>query len=252
MNAEGPSLEVDVPPAVHAEVLRPCGIAAFTTLRRGPGVSVGRYAEFNLASHVGDDPAAVVENRARLVRAFALPSMPVFMQQVHGVRVWMADREDCPAEADAVVTTRARRAVAVLTADCLPIVVAKTDGSAVACVHAGWRGLSDNIIREAIGRMPKGELVAWIGPSISAIAYEVGDEVRERFAHRPFDARAFARRPGGKWACDLQMIAHDELERLGVREVSTAGRCTSLESRSFFSHRRDGTTGRMATIAWIL
>ncbi|HVF36185.1 MAG TPA: peptidoglycan editing factor PgeF [Candidatus Saccharimonadia bacterium] len=239
-------------PALHAEPLRAIGIVAFTTLRRGCGVSTGPYSTFNLASHVGDDAIAVAENRSRLVREFALPSNPVFVRQVHGVDVWQCDHQDLPEHADAVMTTRRGNPVAVMTADCLPIVIAARDASAVACVHAGWRGLADGVIREAVDSLPVSRLVAWIGPAISAESYEVGDDVRDRFAQAAFDSNAFTRRDSGRWSCDLTQLAREALARLGVTEVWAVERCTFREADAFFSHRRDGATGRMATVAWIV
>lgn len=242
----------NAPSALYAEPLRAAGIVAFTTLRHGCGVSTGPYSTFNLANHVGDDAIAVAENRTRLVREFALPSSPVFLRQVHGVDVWQCDHEDQPEDADAVMTTRRGNAIAVMTADCLPIVIAARDGSAVACVHAGWRGLADGVVAEAVESLPATRLIAWIGPGISAASYEVGDDVRERFAQAALDAGAFTRRSNGRWSCHLAQLAREALARLGVTEVWGVERCTFREEDAFFSHRRDGATGRMATVAWIV
>ncbi|NBC22576.1 MAG: peptidoglycan editing factor PgeF [Gammaproteobacteria bacterium] len=227
-------------------------VAAAATTRTG-GVSTGAFAEFNLGAHVGDVPAAVAENRRRLVEALALPGEPAWLAQVHGTRVVEARPGGTPAEADAAVTREPGVVCAVLTADCLPVLLASRGGDEVAAVHAGWRGLADGVISAALEgmRTPPEELLAWLGPAIAQPAFEVGDEVRERFIRRDvINAAFFAPNERHRWQADLTGLARRELEAAGVG-VSGGGFCTHDESERFFSYRRDGSCGRQATLVWI-
>lgn len=229
------------PPHVHA----------FATTRLG-GVSVGPYASLNLADHVGDDPAAVAENRRRL-RAL-LPAEPVWLKQVHGTRCLDAAKCSAGSEADASFTCRAGVVCAVLTADCLPLLLCDEAGTVVAAAHAGWRGLAAGVIEATVATMgvPADRLIAWLGPAIGPESFEVGGEVREAFvAHDPAAATAFRARPNGKWLCDLYRLARLRLTALGVCRVSSADFDTCRDAERFFSYRRDGATGRMASLIWI-
>jgi YfiH family protein len=232
------------------------GVRAFTTLRTG-GTSEGRYAALNLAAHVGDRPAAVAANRARLRVAAALPGEPLWLRQVHGTAVVV--HEDGPASAgaptaDAAVSHTAHGVLAILTADCLPVVLAQRAGKAVALAHAGWRGLAAGVIESAVAALavPPPELVAWLGPAIGPAAFEVGPEVREAFGTAaPEDLAAFHRNAGGRYQADLVALATRRLVRLGVRSVHASGACTHADPARWYSFRRDGETGRMATLAWL-
>lgn len=232
------------------------GIRVLTTTRNG-GESAGVYASFNLALHVGDAEEAVAGNRRRLRRALALPSEPLWMRQVHGTRAIRAEavigNDEVPV-ADAAVAGTPGRVLAVLTADCLPIVLAARDGSAVGIAHAGWRGLAAGVLEAAVAALevPPGEIAAWIGPGIGAARYEVDEVVRGAFADAPGAERAFAPgRDSGHWQCDLPALAQARLRALGVDHVESSGLCTHGDARRFYSYRRDGETGRMATLAWI-
>lgn len=230
----------------------PPNVRACSTLRTG-GVSRAPYDSFNLAAHVGDDPDSVTENRRLLGKALSLPNEPAWLDQVHSNVVVTADRWSQPPRADACVATAPGHVCAVLTADCLPVLFCNRDGTRVAAAHAGWRGLAagilDNTVR-ALG-VPAVDLIAWLGPAISQPAFEVGDDVRSAFLSRdPGAASAFAPNARQRWQCDLYELARRNLAQLGVREVHGGGFCTVAEKERFFSYRRDGQCGRMATLIW--
>lgn len=239
----------------------PPGVRAVTTTRGG-GASSGRYASFNLATHVGDEPQRVAENRAALRSRLGLPAEPTWLTQVHGTVVVNAgvdrggDLPTAPApEADASVAHRPGAVCAVLTADCLPVLFCTRDGSRVGAAHAGWRGLAAGVLEAtlaALGR-PPGEVLAWLGPGIGAEVYEVGEEVREAFlAPDPGTAGAFtpSGRPG-HWLADMYALARRRLGRAGLGEIYGGGLCTYRDGERFYSYRRDGVTGRIATLIWI-
>jgi YfiH family protein len=227
----------------------PAGIRAASTLRQG-GASLGPYASLNLGAHVGDDTALVAENRRSLKAALNLPSEPVWLTQVHGTRALRADRPDGRA-ADAAFTGEPGVVCAVMTADCLPVLLCSRDGLRVAAVHAGWKGLAAGVIESAVAALGTADLLAWLGPAIGPAAFEVGDEVRAAFlARTPAFAPGFRERENGRWRADLYRLARVDLNRLGVSDIYGGGRCTHDEPADFFSYRRDGVTGRMATLIW--
>lgn len=235
-----------------AELGAPAGICAGTTTRAG-GLSRGSLASFNLAAHVADDPAVVAANRARLRADLALPAEPLWLRQVHGAEVVVHDGSQVEPEADAAVTFEAGRVLAVLTADCLPVVLSSRDGGRLGLVHAGWRGLAAGVLDRTVTALgvPGGELLAWFGPAISAPAFEVGAEVREAFvAGHAADAAAFTPNERGRWQADLYALARARLGRLGVTTVAGGGECTFRDAGRFYSHRRDPRGGRMATLLW--
>ncbi len=233
-------------------------VRALSTLRGG-GLSVNACASFNLAQHVGDDPEHVRANRALLRAAAKLPSEPLWLEQVHGVHVVehpgpAASRAVQP-RADAAVAFEPGRVCVVMTADCLPVVLADRAGTRIGVAHAGWRGLVGGVLEATVAALQAGpeQLVAWLGPAIGPDAFEVGPEVRDAFIAR--DAAnddAFVRNEAGRFQADLYRLARRALARVGVRQVSGGGRCTRREAAEFFSFRRDGgRTGRMATLAWL-
>lgn len=227
----------------------PSGVRAWVT-ERGPGS--GRYGSLNLATHVGDDPAAVAANRARLRAALALPNEPIWLEQVHGARVLDVDVENI-APADGAVTATAGTVCAVLTADCLPVLLTDTSGRRVGVAHAGWRGLLRGVLPAAVRalRAPPERVLAWLGPAIGAAAYEVGADVRDAFlAADPRSAARFAPNSRGRWQADLSGLARDSLAAAGVTAVYGGGFCTFAEPARFFSHRREAPCGRMATLIW--
>jgi YfiH family protein len=229
----------------------PAGVRALVTTRSG-GVSTGPYASMNLAEHVGDDPGFVAENRRRL--RTHLPAEPLWLSQVHGHAVVCAEDAVEGVAADAAFTRRAGRVCAVLTADCLPVLLCNDAGTVVAAAHAGWRGLAGGVIEATLRAMnePPAHLLAWLGPAIGPQAFEVGAEVRAAFlAHSPDAAAAFAAQENGKWLADLYRLAGLRLHGLGVERVFGGGFCTCRDPQRFYSFRREKTTGRMATLIWM-
>lgn len=236
----------------------PSGVHAFTTLRHGAGASRAPFDSFNMGNRYaadGDDPAVVERNRAELVRIADLPATPHWLRQVHGIEVVRVDGPGQGAEpaADASVTSMPGTVLAILTADCLPVVFAADDGSEVAAAHAGWPGLSAGMLEAAVAAMrtPPDRLMAWIGPAAGPDRYEIGAEVRDRFL--AWDAcldSAFVPTRPGHWRVDLFAIARTRLARAGVSRVYGGGVCTLSDPQRFFSHRRDARTGRMATLVW--
>ena len=236
--------EWNAPPAVRS---------AFTL--RGGGVSDGPFDSLNLGAHVGDRPEAVAENRRRVRERLALPAEPAWLEQVHGTRVADLDSAGEGARsADAVITRTAGMVCAVQVADCMPVLFAASDASAVGVAHAGWRGLAAGVLEETVSRLgvPPSELLAWLGPAISARHFEVGEEVRTAFLARdPASGGAFSANPRGRWQCDLAALARRRLAALGLTAISGGTWCTYGDSARFYSFRRDGRCGRMAALIWV-
>lgn len=229
----------------------PGNVHAFTTTRAG-GVSQGAHRSLNLGFGCGDAPEAVTENRRRL-RA-ELPSEPAWVRQVHGTGVVTAGKSagDLP-EADALVCRTPGVPCAILTADCLPVLFCDRAGERIAVAHAGWRGLAAGVLEatlDALGAEPD-QVLAWMGPGIGRDAFEIGEEVRAAFLGvYPDVAHAF-HRPGKRWHADLYAIARHALIARGVAWVGGGALCTYTDSERFYSHRRDGQSGRMATVIWM-
>jgi YfiH family protein len=250
---------MSVPGLLAFEWRAPPGVRAAFTTRLG-GVSAAPWDSFNLAAHVGDDPSHVAVNRARLRDLLGLATEPAWLQQVHGTRVASADEpflDGPPVVADAAVATRRGAACVVMVADCLPVLFASHDGSAIAAAHAGWRGLAAGVLEETVRAIgsPGSRLTAWLGPAISREHFEVGDEVREAFVSQDAGAAsAFSRNARGRWQADLVVLARRRLAALGVNDVSGGDWCTFSGRGQFFSHRRDaqtlGNSGRMAALIW--
>ncbi len=231
----------------------PAHVRALITTRQG-GVSRPPFDTLNLAGHVGDDPQAVARNRALLREACALPAEPFWLQQVHGCRVADSAQDPPGCEADAVVSREPGRVCAVLTADCLPLLITDRAGQAVCAVHAGWRGLAQGVVESAIARLasPAESLLVWLGPAIGADAFEVGDEVRAAFVDVcAEDAQAFVRNAQGRWQADIYRLARQRLQRLGVGYVGGGDYCTWTHASLFYSYRRESVTGRMASLIWL-
>ncbi|TAM90710.1 MAG: peptidoglycan editing factor PgeF [Candidimonas sp.] len=237
------------------------GVRYFSTTRMG-GVSRGAYASFNLGMHTGDDPARVRENRSYL--RGLLPADPLWLDQVHGGEVLDADshedRGGAPPKADAAVTTRPECVLAIMTADCLPVVLADVDGTVLGVAHAGWRGLAGSVLEHTVERLralrPNAPgFRAWIGPAISQRCFEVGSDVYAAFVDHDAQARHYfvrSARARGKWLADLASLARHRLTRAGVEDVELSGYCTYGQPERFYSYRRASDTGRGATIAWLL
>ena len=215
--------------------------------------SAERYGALNLALHVGDETHAVAANRRRLRAALRLDSEPTWLEQVHGTRVLDLDREGVVA-ADGAVTSRPGLVCAVLTADCLPVLLCDAGGRRVGVAHAGWRGLLNGVLPAAVAALrsdPK-DLVAWLGPAIGQAAYEVGADVRDAFVARSAAARRrFEPNARGRWQADLYGLARDALAAAGLTSVHGGGFCTYTQAERFFSHRREAPCGRMATLVWL-
>jgi YfiH family protein len=231
----------------------PALVRAAFTLRTG-GVSAPPFESLNVGAHVGDDPEAVAENRRRIVRDLELPEEPAWLEQVHGREIADLDGARARTPADASLTRVAGRVCAIQVADCLPVLLAARNGSAVAAAHCGWRGLASGVLEATLAalRLPGAELYAWLGPAIGPAAFEVGAEVRAAFLTQGSGAaRAFTGNSRGRWQCDLFELARQRLAKHGVSAVYGGGVCTHADPRRFFSYRRDGRCGRMAALIWM-
>lgn len=230
----------------------PPTVKAIITTRNG-GVSDAPYAEMNLGDHVGDAPDAVTQNRAIL--RLMLPNEPAWLKQVHGVHVANADKlADGVIEADACVTHSANNVCAVMTADCLPVLLCNEVGTVVGAAHAGWRGLVSGVIERTVKAMnvPPVSLMAYLGPAIGPGAFEVGEDVRHAFMkHDPAAQGAFAPHGAEKWLADIYLLARQRLAALGITRIHGGDFCTYTDADHFFSYRRDGVTGRMASLIWL-
>ena len=254
----------------------PEGVRAVFTLRGG-GVSVGSCASLNVGAQVDDDPGAVAENRRRIADTFDLPTEPAWLTQVHGNRVIRLESGTATqgragvgaVAADAAVTRVAGQVCVIQVADCLPVLFAARDGSVVGAAHAGWRGLAAGVLENTIAALgvPPSQLLAWIGPGIGQANFEVGPEVREALVGAAGAGvagagvagekaaaaaqAAFVRNARGRWQCDLAALARQRLTGMGLTAVHGGRWCTFAESDNFFSHRRDGRSGRMAALIWL-
>jgi YfiH family protein len=229
----------------------PPRVRSLITTRPG-GVSRGTYASLNLGGHVGDERDRVERNRARLQRL--LPSEPLWLTQVHGTQVLLAEAARPGMQADAAVTRATDAVLAVLSADCLPVLFCDLQATVVAVAHAGWRGLAAGILERTVAtlRTPPASLMAFLGPAIGHADYEVGPEVHDVFVSQDPEARrAFAPGRPGKWLADLYALARQRLEKTGIMSIHGGSYCTFTDHERFFSYRRDGETGRMASLIWL-
>ena len=233
----------------------PGHVRALTSTREG-GTSKGEFSSLNLGDHVGDEPARVAANRARLREQLKLPAEPTWLTQVHGCDVVAAGDTGAGGScaADASVAFLPGRVCAVMTADCLPVLCCDDEGRVVAAAHAGWRGLLKGVLEATVQQMqcPPERLNAWLGPAIGPTAFEVGDEVRGAFcAHSEQAEEAFVAGDGGRWLADLYALARRRLAVAGVHRISGGDHCTFSDRERFFSYRRDGRTGRMVSLIWL-
>ena len=239
----------------------PANVRAATSLRAG-GHSRGAYASFNLGAHVGDDADAVAANRRQLTEELQLPAEPQWLEQIHSDRVVEARADGLVRTADASFARSPGAVCAVLTADCLPLLLCDRSGTRVAAVHAGWRGLASGVLRNSVAALdcPAEELLVWLGPAIGPQAFETGVDVLEVFfehaingTHAEGIAQCF--RPHTEkplhFRADICGLARAELHQLGVRQIYGGEHCTVTEAEQFFSYRRDKTTGRMASLIWL-
>lgn len=236
----------------------PDTVAACVTTRVSPDPAVTSdppYNAFNLAMHVGDDPARVQRNRTLLLRTLQLPSEPVWLRQIHGNRAVGCPDADNNTEADAIIARNPGEVCLVQTADCLPVLLCGRQGECVAAVHGGWRGLQQNILAATVRALsvPPENLLAWLGPAISAAAYEVDEKVYRCFVDADAAyAPAFEAARPGHWRLDLYAVARIQLQALNVTAVYGGGFCTHRQADTFYSFRRDGQTGRMASLIWLM
>ncbi len=235
----------------------PSTVHALFTTRLG-GESAAPYDSFNLATHVGDDLLQVQQNRQQLIQQVSLPTTPFWLDQQHtdSVVELTSNEQDLVPVADACWTKQAGLIPVVMTADCLPVLVAAKDGSVVAAIHAGWKGLAKGIISKTISAMgvSADNLTAWIGPAISVRQFEVGADVLQQFAMQNAGYENFFYphpEQHDKFLADLPAIAETEMHGLGLTDVQKSGFCSFEQDNLFYSYRRDGRTGRMASLIWI-
>lgn len=243
MRADWIQPEWPAPPQVHA-----------TSTTRAGGVSTDVFASLNLGEHVGDDPGSVSENRRRLKTELQLGLEPAWLKQVHGKHVLRLEQAAAVEASDATVSRSKGRACAIMTADCLPVLFCDRAGTVVAAAHGGWRGLAAGVLEETVAAMDTApeEILAWLGPAIGPDKYEVGEDVRRAFLEQDAGAAAvFRGNSPGKWQCDLYAFARRRLSAAGVTRLYGGGWCTYTERERFFSFRRDGECGRMATLIWL-
>ena len=242
----------------------PASIRALVTTRTG-GVSEAPYDSLNLGKHVGDTPDKVSENRARLRQL--LPSEPIWLEQVHGTRVWHSGENF---QADAAISAELNQVITVLTADCMPVFFCNRAGSLVGVAHAGWRGLCAGVLENtvqalcekslALGQtLAREDILVWLGPAIGPSCFEVGNEVREQFIDAArltgavFPLESFQAIPGNpqKYWANLYLLARSRLKNAGIQAIYGGDFCTFTQSERFFSHRRDGVSGRFAALIWL-
>jgi polyphenol oxidase len=232
----------------------PANVHALQTNRHA-GHSHAPFNSLNFGSHVNDNPSHVAQNRQLLSEL--LPSGPVWLSQTHSIEVVNAANTDCVPNADASFTTHKNVVCVVMTADCLPVLLCDKAGSIVVAVHAGWRGLCDGALEASIDEACKAaqimpsDLMAWLGPAIGPNAFEVGAEVREQFIAKDAKAETAFKAYGNKWLANIYQLATQRLSNVGITQIYGGDRCTFTEKDQFFSYRRDGVTGRMATMIWL-
>lgn len=239
---------------IWADWPAPPNIKALCTTRQG-GVSSAPFDQLNLGDHVGDDPQAVLDNRQSLLNSLSLVKPAQWLKQVHGVEVVEAYSDQQIREADACYTTEPGVACVIMTADCLPVLFTNRSGSKVAAAHAGWRGLAEGVLEQTLSQFDDpSEVMVWMGPAIGPDAFEVGQEVYDRFvddlAQSP-DAFKPSPSHNERWMADIYRLARLRLNRAGVRQIFGGGLCTYTDSERFFSYRRQAQTGRMASLIWM-
>jgi len=225
-------------------------IHAAVTLRSG-GLSKGVFQSLNPALHVNDNSETVLANRKAIAQMLNLPSNPIWLEQVHSDRVIKIDKNTAVQQADASYTDQADVVSVVMTADCLPVLLASSDGTEIAAVHAGWRGLLAGVIANTAAMFKTDNIIAWLGPAIGADCFEVGGEVKSSFINKSVQfSSAFKQKSEEKYLADIYQLATIDLAALGITQVYGGGFCTVTDKERFYSYRRDGETGRMATFIW--
>ncbi|MBA5764515.1 peptidoglycan editing factor PgeF [Vibrio sp. 404] len=230
----------------------PKQVKAISSTRIG-GYSLERYQGLNLGSHVGDDLETVIKNRQALTQLSEMPNSPIWLNQTHSTDVVLVNQPtELTLDADGLFTSQSGIVCSAMTADCLPVLLTNTQGNQVSAVHAGWRGLANGIVENAVN-MFDGEVIAWLGPAIGPDAFEVGEDVLQAFCD--FDTKAIdafiPTGKQGKWWANMELIATQRLSKLGVTQVFSSGLCTYSDPKRFYSYRRDGVTGRQASLIWL-
>ncbi len=231
----------------------PKGVMALSTTRLR-GHSFGKYSGLNLGQHVGDDPNLVDCNRTTLTQSRELPNPPIWLNQTHSIDVQILTSEHSRVlEGDASFTESVDVVCCVMTADCLPVLFCNKDGTQVAAAHAGWRGLVDGILENTVANFSNPEnVMAWLAPAIGAHCFEVGADVRDAFiAKDPNAELAFLPYGEQKWLADLYLLARQRLNAIGITQIYGGEYCTYSDPDRFYSYRRDGVTGRQASLIWI-
>lgn len=232
----------------------PNNVKAFSSTRQG-GQSLAPFTSLNLGAHVGDEWEHVKQNRLNFAKQIGMPNSLRWLNQVHGTHTCdLPSDEMGDIAADASFTKVKGQVCAVMTADCLPLLVCNQAGTQVAACHAGWRGLCDGVIESCIAKFDETDtLMVWLGPAIGANAFEVGAEVRQAFVDKQASAiEGFQPSHNeGKWLADIYLLAKQRLALLGVEQIYGASFCTYSDEESFFSYRRDNQTGRLASVIWI-
>ena len=231
----------------------PKNIKALSTTRHG-GFSLSPYDQLNLGTHVGDDKLVVRKNRQHLTQLANLPESPRWLEQVHGTHIinsrdWQAD-----IKADAVFSQHANHVCPVMTADCLPLLLCNQQGDTVAAIHVGWRGLAAGIIEKTLDLFScnHADILAWLGPAIGPTQFEVGQEVYDECVSSGLDAtNAFIKTDEQHYHADIYSLARQRLQGNNVDKIFGGDLCTVSDEERFFSYRRDGITGRMASMIWI-
>ncbi|AJJ62138.1 purine nucleoside phosphorylase YfiH [Yersinia aldovae] len=232
----------------------PATVKACSTTRYG-GISEFPYDSLNLGTHVGDIATRVVANRQSLVEQAGLPQMPVWLEQVHGTRVLhLSGQTISDVQADAVYSRVAGQVCAVMTADCLPVLFCSLAGDEVAAAHAGWRGLCAGVLEQTLAQFSArpSSIIAWLGPAIGPQQFEVGEEVKQAFIQIDAQSTAAFTPSGSKYLADIYLLARLRLQAAGIHAIYGGDRCTVSEKQQFFSYRRDGMTGRMASLVWLI
>ncbi len=231
----------------------PIKVKSLSTTRIG-GVSTSPYSSLNLATHVGDNPIHVAHNRQKISSIAHLPEQPRWLEQTHGTRVLESHEWQLNINADAMYSCQPQHVCTVMTADCLPVLVCNKQGTYVAAIHAGWRGLADGIIEKTIQTYQgnNDDLLIWLGPAIGAQQFEVGHDVLDYFTQQGFDtSQSFIPSTKGHYLADIYGLARQHIARSGVENIYGGDLCTVSEPNEFFSYRREGITGRMASMIWI-
>ncbi|MCE3044096.1 peptidoglycan editing factor PgeF [Legionella sp. 16cNR16C] len=227
-------------------------VRAVTTTRL-QGFSQHPFDKNNLGQHVGDNPEHVQANRASLVDSLKLPADPEWLEQTHSTDCVIVE-QDNNRQADAAITRSNQRVLAIMTADCLPIILSNTQGDEVAAIHAGWRGLANGIIENTLAKMTSKpqDLIAWVGPAICQSCYQTGPEVYDCFLTQyPFVHDCFLA-DDSKWRANLSAIAEKILAHHHVAQIAQSNVCTFEQKNEFYSYRRAAQTGRMATLVWFI